>query len=424
MLVMDVSDRKNRLSPLPVRSASIVVFAFVSLVSIWVAVSAGLASVLSSYAVATNQLSSADLAVTLSPKNADAHLWRAALLEANGDLPSAVSEYQRAATLRPQDYVLWLALARASEMAGDAPQAIAAGHEAVNLAPYYAEPHWQLGNILVRAGELDEGFRELSIAANSNGTLMPGVIDLAWHLFGGDAKAVERAMQPHTPESYRALAAYFRQHDAVDDAIAMFDAAGDYAQADIRDYISELVAKKKFAQAYSLWRRRHDVAAPENLNDPGFEQESDLTEPGFGWLSAEPPPATCRFTLDAVNPKEGKFSLRLDFTGDFDPSTPVISQLTLVQPLAHYQLRFAARSENLLSAGLPIVAIVDPNTRIAIAKTEQVPRSAEQWRDYAIDFTTGPATTAIQVAVEREGCTAPCPIFGRVWLDGFSLRKL
>jgi len=414
---------EERSAPSLVRIGRLAALLVVLLLSILTAGRAGFASFLTGYALTTNQIDPANSAINLSPNNPDAHLTRAALLEANNGLPSAIPEYEKAASLRPQDYVLWLTLARASELNGDVSRAIASGKQAVKLAPYYAEPHWHLGNILVRAGDRDEGFRELGMAAKSDLALMPGIIDLAWRLSNGNPKAVEQAIQPHTSADYQALAQYFREHEEVNEAIAMYKSAGSEAESTVRVYVGDLISAKRFAEAYTLWSASHDAGRPGTLTDPGFEKESDLTEPGFGWRSADRLQA-CRFSLDSANPKEGRFSLRAEFSGDSDPGSPVLSQMVLVQPFARYELRFAARSENIVSGGLPIVVVIDADSRNGLGKSEQFPRTTDGWREYAIDFNTGPSTTAIQIALQREGCSSPCPIFGRIWLDGFVLRKL
>src|SRR5205807_2254314 len=124
------------------------------------------------------------------------------------------------------DYVLWLCLARASELNGDGAAAAAAARKAVPLAPFYAQPHWQLGNILVRAGQRDEAFKELSLAGASNPALLPSIIDLAWQMSNGDSQSVVRTINPQTPESSRVLAEYLRKRGAVAAAIAMFRVAG------------------------------------------------------------------------------------------------------------------------------------------------------------------------------------------------------
>src|SRR6476620_3487927 len=151
----------------------------------WNVARSGYASFLTTYAAQTNQISIADSAVKLGPGNPDAHYVRATILEAS-DLSGAIAEHHQAALARPDDYVLWLSLARAHKLNGDTAAAVAAAREAAPLAPDYAEPHYQLGNILLRAGQTDEGFNELRLAGASNPTLMPGVVDLAWTVSGGN----------------------------------------------------------------------------------------------------------------------------------------------------------------------------------------------------------------------------------------------
>jgi Tfp pilus assembly protein PilF len=384
--------------------------------------SAGLASLFSSYAVATNRMGWANLAVKLSGRDSEVRLARAALSEANGDQTAAVSDYEKVVADRPDDYVLWLALARAYEMGGDPTRSIAAAREAVKLAPSYAEPRWQLGNILVRAGNGAEGFKELSTTADSDQTLLPGIIDLAWHLLNNNPKAVEQAISPHNSEGYRALASFFQRQNQIDEAIAMFRSAGADADSDVRGYVAELISKGKYSQAYTLWSLNHKGASA--ITDGSFETESDLTEPGFEWRIADPPATNCRFTLDSASAKEGKLSLRVEFSGDSDPIRPIISQLVLVQPLTRYELRFAEHSQNLLSAGLPIIIISDAGSKSTLGKSEQLSPNAPDWREQVINFSTSRTTAAIQIRVQREGCAAPCPIFGQLWLDAFSLRKL
>jgi len=194
----------------------------------------------------TSQLDAANAAVSLSPRDPEAHYIRASILEASDDLSEATAEYTQAVLLRPDDYVLWLSLAHARELNGDLSGAIAAANQAVPLAPYYAQPHWQLGNLLVRAGRPDEGFRELRLAGASDPTLLPVIIDLAWQLSHGNAAYVMQAIQPSTLESRTALAEYFKKHGKVSEAIALIRSAGSAAEDYRRRYIDELISAKRF----------------------------------------------------------------------------------------------------------------------------------------------------------------------------------
>lgn len=411
--------------PLPtIRTAGLTCLLVLFLLLSWRAGRSGLGSLLAAYAAKSNQITAANAAVNLDAASPDSHYVRATILAAS-DLPAAIDEYHQAVLGRPDDYVLWLSLARARELNGEPAGAVAAARQAVPLAPYYAGPRYQLGNILLRAGRKDEAFKELRLAGASNPTLMPGIIDLAWRLSGGDVQFVRQAIEPGTPEGYQALGQYFRAHKEVDAAIAMYAAAGSAAQQDRLSYLGELIAAKRFKEAAALWAvGRQAVAAPGVMVDPGFERESDLTEPGFAWRLGERPQGF-HLSLDTASPREGHSSLKVEFNGDPDPGSPIITQLVMIEPHAHYRLRFAVRSESIVSGGLQRVVIVDANTSSALGQSGELPRATDGWRDYAIEFDSGPSASAVQIALQRERCDrSPCPIFGRLWLDNFSLSKL
>ncbi|MBC8030508.1 MAG: hypothetical protein H7Z16_10395 [Pyrinomonadaceae bacterium] len=389
---------------------------------------AGFASLLSAYAARSSELNAADAAVSLSPQDAQNHLIRGGVLQAKGDLASAVVEYSRAVSLRPDDYTLWLTLAHARELNGDKEGAITAATQAVGLAPHYAKPHWQLGNLLVRAGRVEGGFSELRLAGASSPALLPALIDLAWQLSNGNVQSVFRAVEPGSPETYKALADYFRKRGKTAEAIVMFGAAGNETANAIKEerraYLAELLAAKQFKDAFSLWAIPHPPYPDgPTMFDPGFEEESDLDEPGFGWRAGNKADEV-QLTLDPVDPGGGRFSLQVLFNGNSDPAQPVVSQLVMAAPQTRYQLRFAARTQEIVSGGLPGVVVADAGTGQVLGQSGALPQTSGGWRDYQTDFTTADSTEAIQIKLQRGACGAPCPIFGRLWLDNFSLQKL
>ena len=390
----------------------------------WNVSRSGFASLLTTYAAQTNQISLADSALKLGTSNPDIHHVRATILESI-DLPGAIAEHRQAALARPDDYVLWLTLARACELSGDTNAAIAAAKQALPLAPDYAEPHYQLGNILLRAGQTDEAFKELRLAGVSNPTLMPGVIGLAWSVSRGNVQFVTNAIQPTTPAAYQMLAQFFGQRNEVDAAIAMYSAAGSDAYHYRRAYMHDLIAAKQFKAAAKLWAvGRESAALPGALIDPGFEKEGDLTEPGFAWRLGDQPQGF-HLTLDSFNPRQGNSSLKIEFDGASEPAAPVITQLVVVEPQTRYQLHLAVRSDGVVSGGLPLIMIIDADSRKILGQSEQFPKVTDGWRDYTIEFESEPAASAVQIALQRQACnSSPCPIFGRLWLDDFSLKKL
>jgi Tfp pilus assembly protein PilF len=402
------------------KSVSLLVLLLVLLVS---AARSGLSSLMTSYAAITSQVSPASTAVLVDANNPDAHYVRGTILEAT-DLPAAVGEYFQAARARPDDYVLWLSLARARELNGETEGAVAAARQAIPLAPDYAEPHYQLGNILLRAGQRDEAFKELRRAGDGDPTLLPGIISLAWRISNRDLKYVETALGPGTPQLYLALAQYFRQQEEAEAATTMYLAAGKIADENRRSYIGELISAKRFKEAARLWA----IDWPEGeqagvIFDPGFERESGLKDKGFGWTVGGKEKGF-RLSLDSNQPREGRSSLRVDFEGDSDPGSAVIYQWVMVEPGARYQLSFAVRTENLVSGGLPLIAVLDGLTYQVLSQSEQLPQTTNGWREYKVDFQPGPSASTVQIAVRRQPCAVlPCPIFGRLWLDNISLKK-
>jgi tetratricopeptide (TPR) repeat protein len=420
------SDNKKTLTWPIGRVAISAVVVLVILLATWRVGRAGFASLLSTYASKSNKIAAAQAALNLSPNDPETHYVRGAILEANGDLTAAVNEYTQAARLRSDDYVLWLALARTRELTGNTAGALAAARQAVVLAPHYAQPHWQLGNILVRSGQFDEGFKELRRSGESDPRLLLAIIDLAWQLSGGDIESVKRTIQPQSPDFYKALAEYFKKRGRVTDAIEMFRAAGGAAEQERRLFLEELVSARRFNEAAVLWSMDHPEDAPNmvsELRNPGFEQESNLDQPGFGWRQ-DNKAHSLSISLDLNKPKEGRSSLRVDFSGDSDPGPPVISQLILVEPRTRYQLQFAARTEDLVSGGLPYLIVSNATDGSVLGQTSLFPRQATDWQDYVLDFNSE-NTSTIQLMLRRVPCSkSPCPIFGHLWLDNFSLRKL
>lgn len=390
----------------------------------WRASQSGYGALLTNYAARTDHLNAATGAVGRDPRNADAHYVRATILEAS-DLRAAITEHRNAVKSRPEDYALWLSLARAHELIGTTESAIAAARQAALLAPAYSQPHYQLGNMLLRSGRTNEAFAELRRAAESDPALLPGIIDLAFRISGGNAQFVLQTLAPSTSEARITMANYLRLRDQVDAAIELYTAAGTDAAKDRAYYVGQLISTNRFKDAAKLWAVDHsDGVARDQIRDPGFEKDRDLSEAGFSWRAGDKTEGL-RFVLDTRERAEGNSSLRIEFVGGHDPASPVISQLVSVQPDTTYELRLSMRTENLISGGLPRVAVLDAATRVALAQSNELDRTSQGWREFGLQFKTGPQIETVQIVVQRQSCaTQPCPIFGQLWLDRFSLRRI
>ena len=131
------------------------------------------------------------------------------------------------------------------------------------------------------------------------------------------------------------------------------------------------------------------------------------------------------FSIDPNEPHSGARSLRVDFAGESPPHA-LLSQLVIVKPSTRYRIHFAARSREIVTGGRPLITVSDAGeSGLELVKSEPLDKGTSDWRPFSVEFTTGVATTAVTVAVKREGCaSAPCPIFGSISLDSFSIEQV
>ncbi len=389
----------------------------------------GLARMFVKYSLVTGNLMVADKAVEMSPKDAETHRARAAVLTLSPSPAESAAELERAVSLRSADYSLWVDLGLIRDQIGDTGGALAAFDEAVKRAPFYALPRWQRGNLLLRAGQYDSAFNDLNQAAKSNPELIPNLIDLAWNLSHGDAKVVEQIVQVNSKTAHTAMAKFFASHGNPQEAMLEFQAAGISDDATRRDLINKLLDKGSFAEAYQIWSAANGAGGPGEQSrwrifDGGFESTLTFDEDGFSWRIPRYLQAVT-VSLDSSQPHTGSKNLRIEFAGDSNPGADLVSQLLLVEPSRSYKINFAASSQDIVSGGLPIVTVTDAMGHKRLGQSPPLSKGSSNWRVISFEFTTQPTTNAVVLSVQRENCTsAPCPIFGVISLDSFSIEQL
>src|SRR5262249_41600024 len=324
---------------------------------IWQAAKIGYARTISQDALRTNNLASANRAVQLSPSDAETHATRGLVLQRTGDYSGACSEPERAIQRRTRDYFLWLLLGVSRDLKEDQAGAQQAFRQAIALSPVYGKSHWLLGNLLLRSNQPAEAFQELRFAASSDETLLPNVIDLAWGIYRHDPQQTVKAIQPPTDNGRIGLAVLFARQGTGQPAIEQFRAARSPSAESLQKFMNELMQARLFPEAYEVWTRINGLPAaePELLN-PGFEDEIAVGQTGFGWQITENI-SNVTLSQDPNQYQAGKKSLHLDFHGDSNPATPLISQVLIVKPRTSYRLTFQALEKDFVSTGAPVLVI-------------------------------------------------------------------
>lgn len=390
----------------------------------------GLSRMFVRYSLGTGNLMVAKAAVEMSPKDAEAHRTLAALLNLSKASAESAVELERAVALRAADYSLWLELGLVRDQMGDTTGALAAFDEAVKRAPFYALPHWQRGNLLLRVGQSDLAFKDLNQAVQSNPELIPNFVDLVWNLSHGDAKVVKEIVQVNSKAGHIRMARFFATHSKPQEAMLEFQAAGTSDDDTRRDLMANLLGKGGFAEAYQLWSAGNGAGASgeqssRQIFDGGFESTLSFDEDGFSWRIPRHLQAAT-VSSDSTQPHTGSKNLRIEFAGDSNPGTNLVSQLLLVDPSRRYRINFAARSQDVISGGLPIVTVTEAGAdHKLLGKSRPLSKGSSDWNVISFEFSTQSNTSAVVISVQREGCTgSPCPIFGVISLDSFSIEQL
>jgi hypothetical protein len=204
--------------------------------------------------------------------------------------------------------------------------------------------------------------------------------------------------------------------------------AGDVSDEVKVQLIDTMSATGAFKEAFVIWKTTHASRAEAEqvgpaVYDGGFEGSLSFGERGFGWRVPRNLTATS-VSLDSTQPHSGAKSLRIDLNGITNADW--LSQMILVEPSKRYRINFASRSHDIVSGGLPYLAVTDVSAGgKQLGQSPPLAKGDSDWRVYSIEFTTTEKTSAILLSVQREGCTtSPCPIFGSLSFDSFSIEQL
>ncbi len=374
----------------------------------------------------TGSLSHAIEAVRLSPGDPEGYSARAMAFATPAELLLRVEDLRRAISLRPRDYKMWTELAKALDQLGDADAALAALAEARALAPFYAGPHWQTGLLLQKLGQQDKAFSELRKATLTQPSLLRQVIEMAWEAYSGNCEAVQRAIDPRTSQEMIEVAHFFVRNGKASEALGVVRSVNRLPYSERRQFVIEFLEDKRFGEAYELWtgmrEKNSSPAMPGTIDDGSFESGRVSDEPGFAWKINNT--LGTNLSIDQSNSKSGQRSFRIDWQGSLDPSEELLSQIVLVKPNTQYHLSFFARAQELLTGGAPLIVVTDisqMNNQI-LARSSRLPVGTSDWTNTSLSFSTTNSTSAVRVGLRRDTCSEhPCPVFGSLWLDDFSL---
>jgi tetratricopeptide (TPR) repeat protein len=373
----------------------------------------------------------ADKAVSLSPRDPLA-AWLTAETEKDFFNPAnvevSVQRYENVVRLAPYDYRWWVELGRADEQAEYSDRAELAFRRAAELAPSYAFPRWQLGNFLLRENRPDEAFAELRKITENDLTYREQVFSLAWDYFDHDPSKVE-ALAADTPEVRSSLSLFYAARGQAADSLRIWNTLNDSQKAahpQTARTITQALTEKKFYRQGLEFSRQVGIdpdAQAETITNGGFEKALGSPEDNYYGWNVERTDNKLDIATDSSVKHQGNRSLRLNFRTFIKPELGNPWQIVAIEPSSNYTLHFWTRTENLKSAGMPAVEVVDPSDNRLIASSPAIEAGTNDWREFSIEFKAPDAVDGIFIRVARSYCGEACPIVGILWLDDFSLVR-
>ncbi|MEO7539342.1 MAG: tetratricopeptide repeat protein [Pyrinomonadaceae bacterium] len=363
----------------------------------------------------------ADIALSFSTGDPSAAWLKAST---NNDL----AMFEQTVRLAPNDYRWRAEFGRVLEQDEQPGRAEAEFKRAVELAPSFAFPRWRLANFYLRQDRVDEALAELKIAARNNQAYREQAFSLVWDLFKKDPATVE-TLAGDEPAARARLAYFFAGRGRPDEAVRIWNTLSEQDQK-TNDVLAKgmaqgLYEQRRFAEALEFSRQAglDPDSLPETVTNSSFEKGlNESTDSRFGWQVVRNDP---KFDViaDPRVKQDGNRALRVTFRNFNKPELYNISQTVVVTPSTRYRLKFWVRTENLKSAGTPLVEIINANDDRLVARSSAFPSGTNDWQELTVDFMAPANSNAVNIRTARAYCGEGCPITGIFWYDSFELVK-
>lgn len=340
---------------------------------------------------------------------------------------NSLDEYEETVRLAPNDFRWWIELGRAREQSSTPEAAESAYLRAIELAPTYTYPHWQLGNFYLRQNRNEAAFAELKKAAQNNLRFRQQVYSIAWDFYEQDKARLE-AIAGELPDAKVGLAQFYAGKELPEDSLRIWNTLTDKEKRQ-NESVAKLVAqilwdKQKFRSAVELVRETgiEPRSKAETIQNGGFEESVGKPETTyFGWKIS--PVEKINVQLDASQQHEGRRGLKVSFNGFSEPQLGNILQIVAISSGVNYRLSFWVKTEELKSAGNPVLEILDSKESRLIVASKPFPTGTNDWQKITLDFTAPENAEGIFVRTARDYCGDSCPIVGVFWYDEFKLER-
>jgi len=366
-----------------------------------------------------------ELAVRLSPGNADYHdrLGRYDAFVAN-DPQLAIASLQKATQLDPHNAHYWFDLAGQYQIAGNISGRRTALDRALQAEPTAPDVAWEAANFFLIDGDIDRALREFKVVIANDNTLVDAALRSCWHI-RPDANLLLQEVVPARTDSLLSFLSLLISKQETAGAMQTWQRlTGLHEKFEARhlfEYVRYLVATRQPEAAMTAW----EEAAPslgltaylpndDNLVVNG-DFSLDILNGGFDWTYVNR--IGVRPLLDSSDFRQGHRSLSLTFEGP-GISDAGVAQMIPVHGNTTYDFSAYYKSADFEGAGGPEIVLRDAYTGAPLYASNPL-TDADFWKEAHSRITTPASTRLLTLAIER--FPANSPIRGKLWLNDFQL---
>lgn len=332
----------------------------------------------------------------------------------------------KAVELAPANYEFRVLLSAAAELKGDGGAAESAMREAVRLAPNNVNLRWQMANLLLRTGKIEQSLAEFRYVADADPRRLANTLDLLWRATGGDMAALERVVGDGA-KAKLTFAEFLTERQLFEAAARAFSTSDRNSRLQAQEtgrVLDAFLKANQWEWADRLWRDTVTAGnEPDNslMWNGSFEHSPRKGLTQFDWQLNNN-----RFAKLAIQEggKSGQRALRLAYLGvDTTRLENEARHLIYLQPGATYRLECFAKPEQLVTDEGPQIAILRADNREVLAASVPVSTAANAWQLLAVDFVVPADAAAVMVTIRqipRYRYTEPTQ--GAIWFDDFSLK--
>jgi pentatricopeptide repeat protein len=302
------------------------------------------------------------------------------------------------------------------------------------LAPNLPDYQWPIANFYLPQGNTDEAFRHFRAVLAGTSAYDQIVFRTAWRANDDGHKILDQLIPQKVSTEFSYLY-YLLSQQLFTEALPVWKriltGAESFTPEQAAGYIDVLIQAGRPDEAYAVWtdlQRRGLVWHAETggsgnlLNNGDFEDE--LLNMGFGWRIATVEGVYAG--LDQMTYHSPGHSLLVQFSGKQNLEYRNVYQYVKVEPNRAYRLETFMKTEGITTDSGPRLEVRDAYDRAALEKsTGDLTDTSHGWTDLTFDFTTGPKTSLLVVALERiPSQKLDNLIAGKVWIDDVRLTPV